>query len=98
MYSIKQASIRSGVSVPLIRAWERRYGVVSPQRTASGYRLYDDDAIGTLVRVRELTESGWTASEASRAVLAGEVPIEPLAPRPAVARKLTRPPIRARRC
>jgi MerR family transcriptional regulator, light-induced transcriptional regulator len=77
MYSIKQASIRSGVSVPLIRAWERRYGVVSPQRTPSGYRLYDDDAIATLVRVRELTESGWTASEASRAVLAGEVELAP---------------------
>jgi DNA-binding transcriptional MerR regulator/methylmalonyl-CoA mutase cobalamin-binding subunit len=73
MYSIKQASIRSGVSVPLIRAWERRYGVVSPKRTASGYRLYDDQAIATLVRVRELTETGWTASEASRAVLAGEI-------------------------
>ncbi len=80
MYSIKQASIRSGVSIPLIRAWERRYGVVSPQRTASGYRLYDDDAISTLVRVRELTESGWTASEASRAVLAGEVAIDPMPP------------------
>ena len=77
MYSIKQASIRSGVSVPLIRAWERRYGVVSPQRTPSGYRLYDDEAIATLVRVRELTESGWTASEASRAVLAGEVELVP---------------------
>jgi DNA-binding transcriptional MerR regulator/methylmalonyl-CoA mutase cobalamin-binding subunit len=75
VYSIKQASIRSGVSVPLIRAWERRYGVVSPQRTASGYRLYDDQAIATLVRVRELTESGWTASEASRALLAGEVEV-----------------------
>lgn len=82
MYSIKQASIRSGVSVPLIRAWERRYGVVSPQRTASGYRLYDDEAIATLVRVRELTESGWTASEASRAVLAGEVALNPLPPLP----------------
>jgi DNA-binding transcriptional MerR regulator/methylmalonyl-CoA mutase cobalamin-binding subunit len=80
MYSIKQASIRSGVSVPLIRAWERRYGVVSPKRTASGYRLYDDQAIATLVRVRELTESGWTASEASRAVLEGEVPVQ--VPRP----------------
>ncbi len=80
MYSIKQASIRSGVSIPLIRAWERRYGVVSPQRTASGYRLYDDAAIATLVRVREMTQIGWTASEASRAVLAGEVPIEPMAP------------------
>jgi DNA-binding transcriptional MerR regulator/methylmalonyl-CoA mutase cobalamin-binding subunit len=75
MYSIKQASIRSGVSVPLIRAWERRYSVVSPKRTASGYRLYDDQAIATLVRVRELTESGWTASEASRAVLEGEVTV-----------------------
>jgi DNA-binding transcriptional MerR regulator/methylmalonyl-CoA mutase cobalamin-binding subunit len=77
MYNIKQASIRSGVSVPLIRAWERRYGVVSPGRTASGYRLYDNEAIATLVRVRELTESGWSASEASRAVLAGEVSIGP---------------------
>lgn len=73
MYSIKQASIRSGVSVPLIRAWERRYGLVSPQRTPSGYRLYDDEAVATLVRVRELTENGWSASEASRAVIAGEV-------------------------
>lgn len=82
MYSIKQASIRSGVSVPLIRAWERRYGVISPQRTASGYRLYDDEAIATLVRVRELTESGWTASEASRAVLAGEVEVTPVLPAP----------------
>lgn len=78
MYSIKQASIRSGVSVPLIRAWERRYGVVDPRRTPSGYRLYDDQAIATLIRVRELIESGWTASEASRAVLAGEVPVGPV--------------------
>jgi methanogenic corrinoid protein MtbC1 len=77
MYSIKQASIRSGVSVPLVRAWERRYGLVSPKRTPSGYRLYDDDAIATLIRVKELTENGWSASEASRAVLAGEVPIVP---------------------
>jgi DNA-binding transcriptional MerR regulator/methylmalonyl-CoA mutase cobalamin-binding subunit len=82
MYSIKQASIRSGVSVPLIRAWERRYNVVSPQRTASGYRLYDDEAIATLARVRELTETGWTASEASRAVLEGEVTVATALPPP----------------
>ena len=72
MYRITQAAIRSGVSVPLIRAWERRYGVVRPQRTASAYRMYDDAAIDTLVRMRELTEAGWSASEASRAILAGE--------------------------
>lgn len=82
MYNIKQASIRSGVSVPLIRAWERRYGVVTPKRTASGYRLYDDEAIATLIRVRELTGSGWSASEASRAVLSGEAPVTTGALRP----------------
>jgi DNA-binding transcriptional MerR regulator len=95
MYSIKQASIRSGVSVPLIRAWERRYGLISPQRTPSGYRLYDDAAIAILVRVRELTETGWTASEASRAVLAGEVETEPL--RPASQPLLTEAGLHARR-
>jgi DNA-binding transcriptional MerR regulator/methylmalonyl-CoA mutase cobalamin-binding subunit len=79
MYNIKQASIRSGVSVPLIRAWERRYSLVHPRRTPSGYRLYDDEAIATLTRVRELTQTGWTASEASRAVLAGEVVVGPTA-------------------
>jgi MerR family transcriptional regulator, light-induced transcriptional regulator len=72
MYRITQAAIRSGVSVPLIRAWERRYGIVRPQRTASAYRMYDEAAIDTLVRMRELTEAGWSASEASRAILAGE--------------------------
>ena len=73
MYRIAQAATRSGVSVPLIRAWERRYGIVSPTRTSSGYRMYDDAAIATLVRLRELTEAGWSASEASRAILAGEI-------------------------
>ncbi len=85
MYSIKQASIRSGVSVPLIRAWERRYGVVSPKRTASGYRLYDDQAIATLMRVRELTETGWTAREARRAVLEGEIVVPAPRPQPTTA-------------
>jgi MerR family transcriptional regulator, light-induced transcriptional regulator len=79
MYTIKQASLRSGVSVPLIRAWQRRYGLLEPKRTASGYRMYDDAGIATLIRVRMLTEAGWSASEASRAVLAGEVPEAPIA-------------------
>ena len=35
--------------------------------------MYDDDAIATLVHVRELVDDGWSPSEASRAVLAGEV-------------------------
>jgi len=79
MYTIKEASARTGVGAPLIRAWERRYGVVRPTRTPSGYRLYDDATINVLLTMRALTESGWTASEAARAILAGEVAVDEVA-------------------
>jgi DNA-binding transcriptional MerR regulator/methylmalonyl-CoA mutase cobalamin-binding subunit len=73
MYTIKAAALRSGVGAPLIRAWERRYGVPKPTRTTSGYRLYDDATIELLRTMRALIESGWTASEAARAIGAGEI-------------------------
>jgi len=82
MYTIKGASARTDVGAPLIRAWERRYGVVRPTRTPSGYRLYDDATINVLLTMRALTESGWTASEAARAILAGEVAIDEVAVAP----------------
>jgi DNA-binding transcriptional MerR regulator/methylmalonyl-CoA mutase cobalamin-binding subunit len=75
MYTIKEAAARSGVGAPLIRAWERRYGVVDPVRTASGYRLYDDATVAVLRAMRALVDSGWTASEAARAIRVGEIEI-----------------------
>jgi DNA-binding transcriptional MerR regulator/methylmalonyl-CoA mutase cobalamin-binding subunit len=65
MYTIKQASIRSGVTVPLLRQWERRYEVVRPARTDSGYRMYDEPAIARLRLMRELVEGGWAPSTAA---------------------------------
>lgn len=76
MYTIKEAAARTGVGAPLIRAWERRYGIVAPARTASGYRLYDEDGLKVLRAMRSLVESGWTASEAARAIAAGEVSVD----------------------
>ena len=80
VYTIKEASARSGVGAPLIRAWERRYGVVRPARTPSGYRLYDEATIRVLVAMRSLVASGWTASEAARAITSGEVGVDDVAP------------------
>jgi MerR family transcriptional regulator, light-induced transcriptional regulator len=68
MYSIKEAASRSGVSIPTLRAWERRYGVVQPVRTPSGYRLYDDGAIARLRHMRALVASGWRPREAAQRV------------------------------
>ena len=76
MYTIKEAAARTGVGAPLIRAWERRYGVVSPTRTSSGYRLYDETSLKVLLAMRSLVDSGWTASEAARAISAGEVSVD----------------------
>jgi DNA-binding transcriptional MerR regulator/methylmalonyl-CoA mutase cobalamin-binding subunit len=72
MYTIKQASLRSGVSVPLLRAWERRYAVVEPVRTASGYRLYDDGAISRLRAMRALIEGGRSARQAAVEIAAAD--------------------------
>jgi DNA-binding transcriptional MerR regulator/methylmalonyl-CoA mutase cobalamin-binding subunit len=74
MYTIKEAAARAGVTPTVARAWERRYGVVEPARTASGYRLYDETAIERLRTMRRLVAEGWTASAAAHAVADGTVP------------------------
>ena len=66
MYTIKQAAARTGLTIPTIRAWERRYAVVSPERTEAGYRLYDEAAIERLAAMRSLVEhEGWRPSQAA---------------------------------
>ena len=73
MYNIKQAAAMAGVSVPVLRAWERRYGIVSPPRTASGYRQFDNAAVARVRTMRELVGEGWSPSAAAAAILSGEV-------------------------
>jgi MerR family transcriptional regulator, light-induced transcriptional regulator len=81
MYTIKEAAARTGVSVPVLRAWERRYGIVSPARTAGGYRVYDEDALARLRSMRRLVDDGWTPSAAAAAIIAGTAPdLAPAAP------------------
>jgi DNA-binding transcriptional MerR regulator/methylmalonyl-CoA mutase cobalamin-binding subunit len=65
MYTIRQAASRSGVPVNTIRAWERRYGLVAPARTDSGYRLYDEAAIQRLDAMRRLVADGMPPSVAA---------------------------------
>jgi methanogenic corrinoid protein MtbC1 len=68
MYTIKQASIRTGVGVPLLRAWERRYGIPTPARTPAGYRLYDELALDRVRRMKLLVDSGMSARQAAVSV------------------------------
>lgn len=63
-YRINIAAEMSGVSEGLIRAWERRYGVLKPKRTPSGYRAYTEADIAVLKRLKQLTEEGVSIAEA----------------------------------
>jgi methanogenic corrinoid protein MtbC1 len=65
-YRIHIAAEMTGVSEGLIRAWERRYGVLKPRRTASGYRAYTNSDIEVLRRLKKLTEEGVAIAEAVR--------------------------------
>ncbi len=58
MYSIGAVSRLSGVPVEGIRIWERRYGLLSPTRSAGGHRKYSDDDVELLRALKALTESG----------------------------------------
>lgn len=59
------AARATGVGEATLRAWERRYGVIRPQRTESGYRLYDDAAIAAVVAMRDLVARGVAPSQAA---------------------------------
>lgn len=84
MYTIKQAAARTGLAIPTIRAWERRYGVGTPTRTAAGYRLYDDDALARLRAMRHLVDvEGWRPSQAAERVLAAGADVAAIAERAA---------------
>jgi hypothetical protein len=73
MYTIKEAAARTGVPIALLRAWERRYGIVSPTRTPGGYRLYDEPALERLRTMRRLVDEGWAPSVAAAAIARGEI-------------------------
>src|SRR4029079_8291130 len=80
MSTIKAAAARTVLTIPVLRAWERRYGVVAPTRTPGGYRVYDEAALGRLRAMRRVIHDGWTASAAAGAVVAGTVEAEPAVP------------------
>ncbi|RKH44271.1 MerR family transcriptional regulator [Corallococcus llansteffanensis] len=67
-YRIHVAAELSGVRVELIRAWERRYAILAPERTPAGYRVYTDRDVALLKRLKALTEEGVSISEAAKQV------------------------------
>lgn len=63
LYKIKTVSERSGFSATLLRAWERRYGFLEPERQPSGHRLYTENDLRILRSVKVLLGRGQSIGE-----------------------------------
>jgi DNA-binding transcriptional MerR regulator len=71
-FRIGELSRRSGVSPDLLRAWERRYGLLSPTRSSGGLRLYSEDDLRRVQAMQQQLAAGLAAAEAAAAA-AGQV-------------------------
>ena len=77
---IGELARRTGTSPELLRAWERRYGLLRPSRSAGGFRLYSDDDKARILRTKQLIASGLSASEAARQAATAETVTEGATP------------------
>src|SRR5271166_6527979 len=66
---IGELSRRAGVSDHVLRAWESRYGLLQPVRSAGGFRLYSEADALRVGRMQAHLARGLSAAEAARAVL-----------------------------
>lgn len=73
---IGELSRRVGVPVASLRAWEARYGLLSPDRTKGGFRLYGPDDVARVRAMRANLERGLSAAEAARLARLETTPAE----------------------
>ena len=72
-YPVRLVALRTGLSPHVLRAWERRYGVVTPRRSDGGQRLYSEPDIERLARLKRLVDRGHAISRIA------SLPLEALA-------------------
>jgi DNA-binding transcriptional MerR regulator len=82
---IGELSRRLGVSDHVLRAWESRYGLMRPVRSAGGFRLYSAADEGRIRRMQAYLAEGLSAAEAAAAVLSEDGGASPDSAAPAVA-------------
>ncbi|MFW6050753.1 MAG: MerR family transcriptional regulator [Myxococcota bacterium] len=65
-YPMRVVSRLSGLSAATIRAWERRYGAVVPDRTEGNARRYSADQVHRLILLREAVDRGHAIGDVAR--------------------------------
>lgn len=71
LYSIGDVAERCGINPVTLRAWQRRYGLLKPQRTEGGHRQFDDEDVQRIEEIKRWIESGVPVGKV-KALLEGE--------------------------
>jgi DNA-binding transcriptional MerR regulator len=66
VYTVSAVQRMLGIPVPTLRNWEERYGLVKPERSGGGHRLYTRSQVEQLRFVQERIDEGAQAAEAHR--------------------------------
>lgn len=75
-YNIKQVSEVTGLSKQVIRKWEERYHIIEPKRLDNGHRIYMEQDIQKLLKIRQLSEQGYSIKQAVTLVQSHEIELE----------------------
>jgi DNA-binding transcriptional MerR regulator len=65
-YQINDLERLTGIKAHTLRIWEKRYNIISPHRTATNIRYYDDEQVRKLLNVATLLEQGYKISEIAK--------------------------------
>ena len=57
-YPIKAVSVKTGLSIHVIRVWEKRYQAIIPTRTETNRRVYTEEDLKKLMLLRKATQQG----------------------------------------
>ncbi len=57
-YSIGDVAERCGINPVTLRAWQRRYGLLKPQRSEGGHRQFDEEDIQRIEEIKRWIDSG----------------------------------------
>lgn len=69
--TIGAVAARTGLSVPVLRSWEERYGFPSPDRLPGGHRRYREGDVERILRVQQERAAGRSLRAAIEAATAG---------------------------
>ncbi|KAA5838593.1 MerR family transcriptional regulator [Pseudomonas chlororaphis] len=74
---IREVTRQTGVNAVTLRAWERRYGLIVPQRTAKGHRLFSNEHVQRILKILTWLDRGVAVSQVKHLLDAEPAPSEP---------------------